>query len=148
MRKPKSAAPPDPLSRYLRGWMKLPNRVLDTWGPHLTPEEKVVWLFVARKCWGYGKYVDRIAISQIVTQANIPRRTVTRAIESLKRYELLHVSGKARMIQTFEPSMRTHQEWLSSGATLTPVLSHPGARLMPPRLSTKDNRQNGLEIVR
>lgn len=78
---------------------------MDDWLHELTPPEFVVYACVMRKTWGFSKYEDAIAISQIVEMSGLSRATVKRAQAMLIEKGLLSVRGSRKRPRIYEGLM-------------------------------------------
>ncbi len=123
---------------------------MEDWLRDLTPPEFVVYACIMRKTWGFGKFEDAIAISQIVEMSGIPRRSVDRALEKLKKLGLLNVRGSVKRPRIYEALMprKVKSGNATHGATGTLGDATSGATVTPPMAHTRDKRQAKLEIVK
>jgi hypothetical protein len=103
-------------------------------------------------CWAVRKEgTDTIGISQLVDLTHIPRRSVDRALASLKSRGLLKVTGSVKKPRLYEVLMpKTMQESYAiavaqEAGSVAPTI---GASLTPKLWRTPKNRESGkLRIV-
>lgn len=97
----------------------LPHTVMDGWLRELSPPEFVVYCCVMRKTWGFNKYEDAIAISQIVEMSGLSRATVKRAQIVLIEKGLLSVRGSCKRPRLYEGLMprKVKSEWVMGEPT-------------------------------
>lgn len=87
-------------------WTPLPNCLVDDFLGVVSDKAFRVHLAIIRLTWGYQKKADAIALSQICEKARLPRRTVCRAIDELRKAGLLIVTGSTQKPRIYEPLSR------------------------------------------
>lgn len=78
------------------------NHFIEHQSNSLSESELRVYMAIVRLTWGHGKPNDTISISQIVSMAKIPRRSVDWALKRLREAGLLVTTGPKRRAQLFE----------------------------------------------
>ncbi len=74
----------------------LPTAYIEVWHPHIGPIASHVFVVIARATWGYQKETDVLALTEIARRANLPLRTVNRAMAILRLNGLITCEGPAR----------------------------------------------------
>jgi hypothetical protein len=123
-----------------------------SWLPLLSKNEIHVYLVVTYFCWapktaGSGT----IAISQIVELSHIPRRSVDRALNSLKARGLLKVTGSVKKPRLYEPQTNpfiAEQSYANVMAQQSQILrQQDGASLTPLEWRTPKKKESQLRIM-
>lgn len=123
---------------------------MEDWLREMSANEFVVYACVMRKTWGFGKFEDAIAISQIVEMSGLSRTPIDRALDSLEKRGLLKVSGSIKRPRVYEPLMprRLTSGNTHTGATGTDGSTSSGVTVTPTGVYTIDKRQRSLRIVK
>ncbi len=74
----------------------LPMAYIEVWMPFIGPIANQVFTVIARATWGYQKESDVLAITEIARRANLPLRTVNRAMTTLRSNGLITCEGPNR----------------------------------------------------
>jgi len=100
----------------------IPNAFIEHHLLELNLTQIRVYLTLMRLTRGHQKKRDAIAISQIVKMSGIPRRTVNRALQSLRNFGLLEVTGPAKRPKIFEIQIPKKGQIRSATALALPAV--------------------------
>lgn len=74
----------------------LPIAYIEVWHPYIGPIASHVFVVLARATWGFQKETDVLALTEIARRANLPLRTVNRAMAILRLNGLITCDGPNR----------------------------------------------------
>jgi len=125
------------------GYTKIANEIMESLAKIRIPGEAMqILLFILRKTYGWGKKDDRISLSQFVEGTGLKKPTLCKAINKLKKLNLI-ITQKGNLTYTTYCINKRYKTWIPLPKKVTlpkkvKGITQKGNKSLPKKVHTKE----------